>query len=120
MRTSSCQIEFGNGGNAIRCGGPVVAECADCGSSICSGCRTECCGESFCDYCYAYHVAHPGCDIARVEREEIRTPLSSHLLARGPGLEPGTTLGTFDLIEAHSPYLGWLNDSPAFRAESVH
>jgi len=55
-----------------------------------------------------------------VQREEIRTPLSSISLARGPGLEPGTTLGTFDLIEAHSPYLGWLNDSPAFRAESVH
>ena len=63
MRTSSCQIEFGNVADAIRCGEPAVAECADCGSLICSDCRSECCGESFCDYCYAYHVGHPGLNL---------------------------------------------------------
>jgi hypothetical protein len=34
-------------------------------------------------------------------------------------LEPGTTFGADHLIEAHSPYLGGLNDSPTLRAESV-
>jgi hypothetical protein len=28
MRTSSCQIEFGNGANGIGCGEAAVAECA--------------------------------------------------------------------------------------------
>jgi hypothetical protein len=29
-----------------------------CGISICSDCRTECCRESLCDYCYDYHVTY--------------------------------------------------------------
>ena len=58
MRTSSCQIEFVDGAKAtIRCGKPVVSECAECGTSIWSVCRS---GDSFCDYCYHYHVRHSG------------------------------------------------------------
>jgi len=60
MEALTCQIEFAEDPHAtIRCGKPAVAECADCGTSICSACRSECCGDSFCDYCYDYHVAHP-------------------------------------------------------------
>jgi hypothetical protein len=33
----------------------------DCGASICSDCRVECCGDSFCEYCYGYHATH-SCD----------------------------------------------------------
>jgi hypothetical protein len=57
MRSSSCLIEFANAdGDSIRCGQSAVGDCADCGLSICSDCRAECCGESFCDYCYDYHL----------------------------------------------------------------
>ena len=73
MRISTCQIEFGNGANAtIRCGKPVVAECAECGTSICSSCRSTCCGDSFCDYCYAYHVAHSGLHVRHRPRATRR------------------------------------------------
>lgn len=58
MRSSSCQIEFANEDDTIRCGKPAVADCADCGTSVCDDCRTECCAESFCGYCYDYHVTY--------------------------------------------------------------
>jgi len=58
MRNSSCQIESANESDTVRCGKPAVAECADCGASICSACRTECCGQSFCDHCYDYHASY--------------------------------------------------------------
>ena len=56
----NCQIEFGSSDSDIGtpCGKTAVAECADCGSSISSNCRTECCGDSFCDQCYDYHLTH--------------------------------------------------------------
>ena len=44
--------------DVIPCGKLVVAECADCGAAICSNCRLECCGGSFCGYCYDYYAAH--------------------------------------------------------------
>jgi hypothetical protein len=40
------------------CDNPAVVACADCGTAICSSCRMECCGESFCEPCYDYHVTH--------------------------------------------------------------
>lgn len=55
----SCQIEFANEADTVRCGKPAVAECADCGIPICSDCMTECYGESFCEYCYEYHLTFP-------------------------------------------------------------
>ena len=69
----SCEIEFADGADAIRCGRRAVAECAECRISLCSGCRTECCGESFCDYCYEYHLAH-SCLRKRTQPEEQRHP----------------------------------------------
>jgi hypothetical protein len=39
------------------CGKPAVAKCAD-GSSICSDCSVECCGDSFCGQCCEYNVTH--------------------------------------------------------------
>jgi hypothetical protein len=56
----SCQIEFvaSDKDVGIVCGKPAVTQCADCGLAICSDCRPECCGVSFCELCYAYHVAH--------------------------------------------------------------
>ena len=60
MRNSSCQIEFANESDTVRCGKPAVAECAEYGPSLCSDCLTERCDMAFCDYCYDYHVAHPG------------------------------------------------------------
>ena len=58
MQSSSCQIEFLNEADAVRCGQPAVAECADRGIPICSDCRTECCEGSFCEYCYEYHLTY--------------------------------------------------------------
>ena len=40
------------------CSRHAVTSCADCGAAICSKCRTGCCGDSFCEPCYDYHVAH--------------------------------------------------------------
>src|ERR1700752_5093262 len=56
MRSSSCQTEFANESDTVRCGKPAVAECAEYGPSLCSGCLTERCDMAFCDYCYDYHV----------------------------------------------------------------
>ena len=59
MRSPSCLIDFDNGnGDTIRCGKPTVADCSDCGISICNDYRTECCGQSFCDQCYDYHAEY--------------------------------------------------------------
>lgn len=59
-RAMNCEIEYGSSDadTGMPCGKPAVTECADCGSSICSSCRVECCGDSFCGQCYDYHVAH--------------------------------------------------------------
>src|SRR4029077_8223558 len=38
------------------CGKTAVVKCCDCGASICSDCRTWCCGQSFCELCYDYHL----------------------------------------------------------------
>jgi hypothetical protein len=40
------------------CDKPAVGVCADCGTTIWSDCRRECCGASFCVQCYDSHVAH--------------------------------------------------------------
>jgi ATP dependent DNA ligase domain len=58
MRNSSCQIEFADGSDSVRCGKPTLAECADCGIPMCADCRRDCCGESFCEYCYEYHLTY--------------------------------------------------------------
>ncbi len=44
----NCQIEFVSSDSDIGtlCAKPAVAQCADCGSAICSECRVECCGDS--------------------------------------------------------------------------
>jgi hypothetical protein len=54
----NCQIEYisSNGVDAMPCGKPAVAECADCGAMICRNCSMKCCGELFCEYCHDYHV----------------------------------------------------------------
>jgi hypothetical protein len=54
------QIEFvsSDSDNGMPCGKPVVTKCADCGAAICSDCHIECCGQSFCEPCYDYHVTH--------------------------------------------------------------
>jgi hypothetical protein len=56
----SCRIEYasGYGADVTPCGKLAVAECADCGVSICRNCSVRCCGDSFCEYCYDYHVTH--------------------------------------------------------------
>ena len=55
-----CQIEYGplQSANGLPCGRSSVAECADCGKAICEKCRMECCADSWCDWCYDYHVTH--------------------------------------------------------------
>ena len=79
MRTSSCQIEFVDGAKAtIRCGGQVVAECADCGILICSDCRSECCVHSaITAMTTIWRILACTCAIARLQREVIRTPRNS-------------------------------------------
>jgi hypothetical protein len=67
--------------DTVPCGKPAVAECADCGISICSNCRVECCSDSFCGYCYDYHVTH-SCLRKPVQNE--RNPLSNITVAH-PG-----------------------------------
>ncbi len=56
----TCQIEYAAAWSDVRlpCGKPAVTRCADCGTSICSDCEMECCGQSFCGACYDYHATH--------------------------------------------------------------
>jgi hypothetical protein len=77
MRSPNCQIEFADDADTIRCGKPAVAECVDCGTIICDGCRTGCCGQSFCDLCYDYHVTY-SClrKLAQFEEQPIRPKLT--------------------------------------------
>jgi hypothetical protein len=56
--TLFCTIEYGSTVEERRCGRVAVAECADCGASVCSICCKECCGKAMCGYCYDYHVIH--------------------------------------------------------------
>ena len=44
--------------DTVACEKPAVGVCADCGTTIWSDCRRECCGASFCVQCYDSHVAH--------------------------------------------------------------
>jgi hypothetical protein len=55
-----CQIEYVSSDSDVGtpCGKLAVANCADCGSAICSDCCVEGCGDSFCGQCYDYHVAN--------------------------------------------------------------
>jgi hypothetical protein len=53
-----CQIEFAKDDVGMPCGKTAVAKCSDCGTAICDDCRMECCGASFCELCYEYHVTH--------------------------------------------------------------
>jgi hypothetical protein len=59
-KMDGCQIEYASSDRTVGmpCGKPAVAECTDCGGPICSKCRVECCGDSFCEHCYTYHVEH--------------------------------------------------------------
>jgi hypothetical protein len=56
--TPFCQIEYVSSDSDVGmpCGKPAVVRCADCGSAICSDCQMECCGQSFCEVCYDYHL----------------------------------------------------------------
>jgi hypothetical protein len=56
--TLFCTIEYGSTVEERRCGRVAVAECADCGASVCSICCKGCCGKAMCGYCYDYHVMH--------------------------------------------------------------
>src|SRR5437667_8844060 len=84
MKMSSCQIEYATSGraDAIPCGKRVVAECADCGAAICSACRLECCGDSFCGYCYDYHATH-SCVKKPAQNECDPLPASRHYVPQG-------------------------------------
>jgi hypothetical protein len=74
-----CQIEYVYSDSDVGtpCGKPAVAECADCGMAICSGCRLECCGESFCEPSYDYHVTH-ACLRKPVQNEHDPLPTAFH------------------------------------------
>jgi hypothetical protein len=56
----NCQIQYVSSDRDVGmpCGKTAVAKCGDCGTLICLGCSTECCGDSFCGQCYDYHVAN--------------------------------------------------------------
>jgi hypothetical protein len=86
MRSSSCQIEFANEADTVRCGRPAVVECAECGISLCSGCRTECCAihSVITAMTIMWRIPSCTCDIALVQGEEIRTPRRFALLTHFP------------------------------------
>src|ERR1700730_14418839 len=46
-----CQIEYVSysSDDGMPCRKPALTKCADCGASICSDCRSWCCGDSFCE-----------------------------------------------------------------------
>jgi hypothetical protein len=56
--TLFCTVEYGSIDKEMRCGRAAVADCADCGASVCSSCSMECCGHVLCGYCYDYHAIH--------------------------------------------------------------
>ena len=55
-----CQLEYVSSDSdvGVPCVKPAVAKCADCGAAICSECQLDCCGNSFCELCYDYHLTH--------------------------------------------------------------
>ena len=108
MRTSSCQIEFGNGGNAIRCGGPLLRNARTVEARFApAAARSAAANHSAITALNTmWRIPACTCDIARVQREVIGTPPNSHLLAGGPDLEPGTTLGAYDPFKVDAPNLG--------------
>jgi hypothetical protein len=57
-RMDRCAMVYTSGGGAppYPCERPAVAPCADCGAAICTQCQNQCCGESFCDSCWVYHL----------------------------------------------------------------
>jgi len=59
----------------MTCGKPAVARCADCGAMV-SDCQLECCGDSFCELCYDYHVTH-SCVKKPVQNERNQRHLPS-------------------------------------------
>jgi hypothetical protein len=61
----------------VSCGRTAETKCANWGSAICSDCCVECCGDSFCELCYDYHVTH-SCVRKPVQNETKRHILGSH------------------------------------------
>jgi hypothetical protein len=49
---------FAELGSSIARHAEAVANCADCGSAICSDCLFWCCGDSFCEQCSDFHVTY--------------------------------------------------------------
>ena len=70
----NCQLIYASSDSDVGtlCDKPAVATCADCGTPICSSCRMECCGESFCEPCYDYHVTH-SC-VRRPVQKDLQLP----------------------------------------------
>jgi hypothetical protein len=56
----NCEIEYAASWSdqGLPCGKRAMVECADCGKAICEECRMECCGDSYCGYCYDYHETY--------------------------------------------------------------
>ena len=69
----NCAIELAPSWSdqSLPCGNRAVARCAVCGSSICSDCQMECCGQSFCFQCYDYHSTH-GCFLKKPSQTNQR------------------------------------------------
>ena len=59
----NCQVEYvsSHSDDGRLCGKPAIAECADCGTAICSDCRLDCCGDSFCSQFTTITVGIPAC-----------------------------------------------------------
>jgi len=75
----TCQIEYAPAWSdvGLPCGKPAVTRCADCGTAICSYCQLECCGDSYCELCYDYHLTH-SCLKKPVQSEsQLTTPFRS-------------------------------------------